>query len=102
MSVRQTNQFWSVLLELTLFFDFLNIFVKMRLVVSFAGKKIVFFGPMDQKLRTFEVCPYTWEGEIFPPSWSMENFIFFKFFFSKFRVNLDIHIHRWDFSFMKK
>jgi hypothetical protein len=44
-----------VLLELTLFLDFLKLFVKMRLVVSFAGKKIVFFGPTDQKLWVFEV-----------------------------------------------
>jgi hypothetical protein len=33
----------------------LNIFAKMRLAVSFMGKKIVFFGPTDQKLWTFEV-----------------------------------------------
>jgi hypothetical protein len=43
-----------VSLELTLFLDFLNIFVKMHLAVSFAGL-IIFFGPMDQKLWTFEV-----------------------------------------------
>jgi hypothetical protein len=39
MSVRQTNQFWSVSLEYTLFLDFLKLFVNMRLAVSFAGKK---------------------------------------------------------------
>jgi hypothetical protein len=55
MSGRRTNRFWSVSLKLTLFLDFLNFFVKMRLVVSFVEKKIVFFGPMDQKLWTFEV-----------------------------------------------
>jgi hypothetical protein len=44
-----------VSLELILFLDFLNIFLKMHLTVSFVGKKIVFFGPMDQKLWTFEV-----------------------------------------------
>jgi hypothetical protein len=56
MSVQWTNQFWSVSLELTLFFNFLKLFVKMRLAVSFAGiKKVVFFGPMDQKLWVFEV-----------------------------------------------
>jgi hypothetical protein len=128
MSVRWTNLFWSVSLELTLFLDFLNIFVRMCLAIGFAGKKIVFFGPTDQKLWTFEVlkrsrgragmcwsqparvdyispkrwavgkrnleksplefrlqtfepCPYTWKGEIFPPSWSMEILIFFKFYF---------------------
>jgi hypothetical protein len=55
MSVWRTNQFWSVSLELTLFLDFLKLFVKMHLAVSFAGKKIVFFGPTDQKLWMFEV-----------------------------------------------
>jgi hypothetical protein len=49
MSVRWTNQFWLVSLEVTLFLDFWNIFVKMCLAVSFAGKKIVFFGPTNQK-----------------------------------------------------
>jgi hypothetical protein len=44
-----------VSLELTLFLDFLKLFVKMHLAVSFAGKKIVFFGPTDQKLWVFEV-----------------------------------------------
>jgi hypothetical protein len=37
MSVRWTNRFWSVSLEHTLFLDFLKLFVKMRLTVSFAG-----------------------------------------------------------------
>jgi hypothetical protein len=55
MSVRWTNRFWSVSLELILFLDFLNIFVKMHLAVCFAGKKFIFFGPTDQKLWTFEV-----------------------------------------------
>jgi hypothetical protein len=55
MSVRRTNRFWSVSLELTLFLEFLKLFVKMRLTVSFAGKKIVFFGSTDQKLWMFEV-----------------------------------------------
>jgi hypothetical protein len=55
MSIRRTNWFWSVSLELTLFLDFLKLFVKMRLAASFVGKKIVFFGPMDQKLWVSEV-----------------------------------------------
>jgi hypothetical protein len=55
MSVRRTNWFRSVLLEHTLFLDFLKLFVNMRLVVSFMGKKIAFFGPTDQKLWMFEV-----------------------------------------------
>jgi hypothetical protein len=33
----------------------LKLFVKMRLIVSFVGKKIVFFEPTDQKLWMFEV-----------------------------------------------
>jgi hypothetical protein len=43
MSVRRTNQFWSVSLELTLFLDFLKLFKMMRRAVSFAGKKIHIF-----------------------------------------------------------
>jgi hypothetical protein len=55
MSVRQTNRFWSVSLEHTLFLEFLKLFVNIRLVVSFAGEKNAFFGPTDQKLWMFEV-----------------------------------------------
>jgi hypothetical protein len=50
MSVRRTNRFLSVSLELTLFLDFLKLFMKMHLAIGFVGKKIVFFGPTDQKL----------------------------------------------------
>jgi hypothetical protein len=55
MYVWQTNRFWSVSLDLTLFLDFWELFVKMRLAVTFAGKKNIFFGPTDQKLWVFEV-----------------------------------------------
>jgi hypothetical protein len=55
MSVQRTNRFWSMSLEHTLFLDFLKLFVKMHLVVSFTGKKIVFFRPTVQKLWVFEV-----------------------------------------------
>jgi hypothetical protein len=55
MSVRRTNRFWSVSFELLLFLDLLKLFLKMHLTVSFLGKKIAFFGPMDQKLWVFEV-----------------------------------------------
>jgi hypothetical protein len=55
MSIQRTNWFWSVSLEITLFLDFLKLIVKMRLAVSFVGKKIIFFGPTDQKLWVFEV-----------------------------------------------
>jgi hypothetical protein len=45
-----------VSLELTLFLDFLKLLVEMHFAASFAGeKKIVLFGPMDQKLWVFEV-----------------------------------------------
>jgi hypothetical protein len=50
MSVWWTNRLWSVSLELTLFLDFLQLFVEMHLAASFTGKKIVFFGPMDPKV----------------------------------------------------
>jgi hypothetical protein len=50
MSVQRTNRFWSVSLELTLFLDFLNFCVKMRLVVSFAGKKNRIFWTYGSKV----------------------------------------------------
>jgi hypothetical protein len=43
MSVQRTNRFWSVSLELTLFLDFLKLFVKMHLTASFVGKKKSYF-----------------------------------------------------------
>jgi ribosomal protein S30 len=55
MSVRRTNRFWSTSLEHTLFLDFLKLFLNMRLVISFVGKKNRIFGPIDQKLWVFEV-----------------------------------------------
>jgi hypothetical protein len=55
MSVRRTNWFWSESLEHTPFLDFLKLFMNMHLVVSFVEKKIVVFGPTDQKLWVFEV-----------------------------------------------
>jgi hypothetical protein len=42
MSVRWTNRFWLVSLELTLFLDFLKLLLKMHLAASFAGKKSYF------------------------------------------------------------
>jgi hypothetical protein len=42
-------------LDLTLFLEFLKLFVKMRLAISIMGKKIVFFESTDQKLWMFEV-----------------------------------------------
>jgi hypothetical protein len=49
-------------------------------------------------LQFFEACSYTWECEIFHSSRSLEILFFSNFI----RVHLDLHIHRWDFSFMKK
>jgi hypothetical protein len=43
MSVRRTNRFWAGSLDLTLFLDFLNFFVKMRLAISFAGVQKSYF-----------------------------------------------------------
>jgi hypothetical protein len=53
-------------------------------------------------LPFIEPCPYTWKGEIFHFSWSLE--ISFSLIFSgaKIRVPHDVHIHRWDLRFMKK
>jgi hypothetical protein len=43
MSIWRTNWSWLVSLELTLFLDFLKLFVKMCLAISFAGKKKTYF-----------------------------------------------------------
>jgi hypothetical protein len=50
MSVRQTNRFWFVSLEHTLFLDFLKKIVNMRLAISFAGKKMHFF---DLRIKSY-------------------------------------------------
>jgi hypothetical protein len=137
-------------LELTLFLESLQLFVKMRLTVRFAGKKIVFFGSTDQKLWMFEVLRKSmgrvgmcWSQParvdyISQERWAVgiknlvekpfESFLsnrlnlaptlgrvkssfphgtwrfiyFSNFIFDKFRVHLDLHIHRWDFCFIKK
>jgi hypothetical protein len=51
MSVRRTNWFWSVSLELTLFLDFLKLFVKMHLTISFAGKTKSYF--LDLRIKSY-------------------------------------------------
>jgi hypothetical protein len=123
--------------ELTLFLEFLKLFVKMCLALSFKGKKIVFFGSTDQKLWMFEVLRRSmgragmcWSQParvdyISPKRWAVgiknleksplnlaptlgrvksslphgawRLYFFSNFIFDKFRVNLDLHIHPWDF-----
>ena len=51
MSVRRTNRFWSVSLEFILFFFKLKFFVKMRLAVSFVGKKNSIFWIYGSKVK---------------------------------------------------
>jgi hypothetical protein len=47
---------WAGRCEFNKFVDFLKLFVKMCLTISFAGEFFVFFGsPTDQKLWVFEV-----------------------------------------------
>jgi hypothetical protein len=60
MSVRQTNRFWSVSLEHTLFLDFLKLFVNMRLVVSFAGRKKTHF--LDLRIKSYGCLKF--QGEV--------------------------------------
>jgi hypothetical protein len=56
MFVWWTNQFWAMSLDLILIFDFLKLFVNMRLRISFAKVQIfINFGPIDQKLWRFEI-----------------------------------------------
>jgi hypothetical protein len=38
-----TNRFWAALHDLTLFLDFLKLFVKMCLVISFVGVQKLYF-----------------------------------------------------------
>jgi hypothetical protein len=59
MSVWWTNQFWSVLLEHTLFLDFLKLFVNMRRVISFAGKKKHF---LDLWIKSYGCLKF--QGEV--------------------------------------
>jgi hypothetical protein len=50
MLVQRTNQFWSVSLELTLFLEFLELFVKMRLAVSLVEKETYF---LDLRIKSY-------------------------------------------------
>jgi hypothetical protein len=59
MSVWRTNRFWSVLVEHTVFLDFLKLFVNMRLAVSFAGKKEQF---LDLRIKTYGCLKF--QGEV--------------------------------------
>jgi hypothetical protein len=45
--------------------------------------------------------PYTWEGEIFHSSWSLE-ISFFSKKFAKIVIHQDFLIRRWDFCLLKK
>jgi hypothetical protein len=50
MSVQRTNRLRSASLEHTVFLDFFKLFVNMRLVVSFAGKKNCIFWTYRSKV----------------------------------------------------
>jgi hypothetical protein len=60
MSVRWTNRFWSVSLELTLFLDFLKLFVNMCLALSFAGKRKSYF--LDLRIKSYGCLKF--QGEV--------------------------------------
>jgi hypothetical protein len=63
MSVRRTNRFWSVSLELKIFFDFLKLFVKMCLAASFASKKKLYF--LDLRIKSYGCLKFlgeVWAG----------------------------------------
>jgi hypothetical protein len=49
-----------------------------------------------------EPCPYTWKGEIFHSSWRLDILFFPNFIFATIRIPQHLHIHQWDYSFMKK
>jgi hypothetical protein len=50
MSVQRTNRFWAVSLDLILFLDFLKLFVKMRLTISFVGVQNCIFWTYGSKV----------------------------------------------------
>jgi hypothetical protein len=50
----------------------------------------------------FEACPYTWKCYNFHSSWKLEISIFLQKKNTEIRGYLDLHIHHWDFCFMKK
>jgi hypothetical protein len=60
MSVRRTNRFWSVSLEHTLFFDFLKLFVNMRLALSFMEKQKSYF--LDLWIKSYGCLKF--QGEV--------------------------------------
>jgi hypothetical protein len=60
MSVRRTNRFWSVSLEHILFFDFLKLFMNMRLALSFARKQKSYF--LDLRIKSYGCLKF--QGEV--------------------------------------
>jgi hypothetical protein len=60
MSIRRTNQLWSVSHEHTLFLDFLKLFVNMRLAISFAGRKKTHF--LDLRIKNYGCLKF--QGEV--------------------------------------
>jgi hypothetical protein len=60
MSVQQTNRFWSVSLEHTLFLDFLKLFVNMCLALSFVGKQKSYF--LDLRIKSYGCLKF--QGEV--------------------------------------
>jgi hypothetical protein len=63
MSIRWTNRFWSVSLELTLFLEFLKLFVKMCLAASFAGKNKSYF--LNLRIKSYGCLKFlgeVWAG----------------------------------------
>jgi hypothetical protein len=51
MFIQRTNQFWAVSLDFTLFLDFLKLFVKMRLTISFVGVQKPYF--LDLRIKSY-------------------------------------------------
>jgi hypothetical protein len=126
MSVRRTNWFWSVSLELTLFWIYGS---KVMDVWSFEEKygqgghvleptsKSWLHQPKKVGSRNKESWEKPFESflsnllNLAPTLRRVKSslphgawrFIFISnLIFGKFRIHLDLHIHRWDFCFMKK
>jgi hypothetical protein len=63
MSVRWTNRFWAVSLDLTLFLVFLKLFEKMCLAVSFARVQKLYF--WDLRIKSYgclKISGEVWAG----------------------------------------
>jgi hypothetical protein len=64
MSIRRTNRFWVVSLDLTLLVDFLKLLVKMHLTIYFTGVQKSYFS--DLRIKSYGCLKFlgeVWAGQ---------------------------------------